>query len=323
MKPVIAVLIALTLSSPLMHGQGAVIVRVDDPSGSHCIDANSEDVTVHVRRIFVEKSGGLFTEDRRAGVVVSAKLVGRSKGSTVEVQIPSVNLINVQGDPNGRISLPLEYEIASYFTLKQQDTITTDIIIALSLAKTRGRNTFGDLLDLAGKTLSKISIPNNPFSTQAGKFINFANDAINGTTKEASTVPFAEIALSFNRGKETDLNKCKASGKERTGAIAVLRSGGRHGANSIPITNTDQLYCFNYSSTNTYELLAAPKPEGGCPANENAYQSVSNDYVMLLLSAHVNASGFAGNPEQDEQIEESRSRCKAMKLKPSACGVPE
>lgn len=43
--------VALVLLPVPAHSQGSVIVRVEDPLGSHCIDASSEDVTIHVRRI--------------------------------------------------------------------------------------------------------------------------------------------------------------------------------------------------------------------------------------------------------------------------------
>src|SRR5215475_7380638 len=60
-------LFLLLLPNPRAHGQdatGEVIVRVDDTSGSHCIDADTEKITVFLRRVFTHKSRGLFTEDK-------------------------------------------------------------------------------------------------------------------------------------------------------------------------------------------------------------------------------------------------------------------
>ncbi len=323
MKTFFATGLVLMLCPVCANGQGSVIVRVDDPFGSHCIDATSEDVTIHVRRIFVERTGGLFTDDKRAGVLVSAKLTGRSSGPSVDVQVPSVTLVSVKDETRGRLSLPLEYQIASYLTLNQGDILTTDIELGISLAKTRGRNTFGEVLDLASKALNKLPIPSNPYADTANKFLAFANDAINDTTGKQMDVPFAQVSLSFNKGKEADINRCKSAGKERTGAVAVVLSRGLQNLQLIPVVNTDQLYCFRYSSTNTYELLAARKVGNQCPTDESAFQAVNNDYVMLLISAHTSGAGFVGQAEQLQQIEESRKRCAALRLDPKACGVPE
>lgn len=312
--------IALYVSA-VAHAAGSTIVRVEDPSGSHCIDALTEDVTIHVRRIFTQKESSLFTEDRKAGVITAAKLTGRSSGSSVDVQVPSISLVTVEDEKPGRVSLPLEYQIASYLALRQGDLVTTDIALSLSLAKARGRNSFGELLDLASKALNKLPIPNNPYTDPANKFLAFANDAINETTRKQLDVPFAQMALSFNRGSEPDLNRCRNAGKERTGAIAVLLSRGAQDEQLIPVSDTDRLYCFKYSSQSTYELLAGRKVNDACPF-ESAYRAVPNDYVMLLISANPRTgAGVVESPNVQEKIVESRRRCRAFKLEPKACGV--
>ena len=323
MKLLFVAALTMALTAVGAYGQGSVIVRVDDPSGSHCIDATSEEITIHIRRIFIEKTKGLFTEDNRAGVLISAKLIGRGTGPTVDVQIPSVTIVSVKDEKPGRVSLPLEYGIASFLTLNQEEGLTTDIELSMSLAKIRGKNTFGEILDLAGKALSKLPIPSNPYVDTANKFLAFANGAINDTTSKQLNVPLAQLSLSFNKGKEPDINKCKSAGRERTGAIAVLLSHGLEGTELIPVVDTDRLFCFRYSSTSTYELLAAKKTVGRCPADDSGYQAVNNDYVMLLISAHTGGSGFVTQAEQEQQIEESRRRCKAFGLEPQSCGVPK
>ena len=321
-KAVFVAAVALSFSPMCAYSQGDVVVRVEDPYGSHCIDATSEDVTIHVRRIFIEKDAGLFTEDSRAGVLVTAKLTGRSTNPSVDVQIPSVTLVSVKDEKPGRVSLPLEYQIASYLTLNQDSVLTTDLGLSISFAKTRGTNTFGDIIDLAGEALNNLPIPNSPYVGTTNKFLKFANDAINDTTSKQMDVPFAQLSLSFNKGKEPDINKCKSAGKESTGVIAVLLSRGLRNTELIPVANTDQLYCFKYSSKNTYELLAARKTGGLCPVDNNAYQAVNNDYVMFIISAQNSGAGFVTDMDQQHQIEESRSRCKALGLNPQACGVP-
>lgn len=318
------------------QSQGTAVVRVDDPSGSHCIDANAEDVTLHLRRVFTQRRSGLFTRDNRAGVVVTATLTGRGSGQNVTVKIPSVTLVDVRKERRGRVSLPLEYQIASYLTLKQDKFVATDLQLAISLATTRGRNTFGEILDVAGKALNKFPIPNNPFGDVTNKILDFANDAINSAANDQAGT-FAEVSLAFNLGSEPNIDKCKAAGKERTGAVAVLRSTGSRDGNLVPVVNTDQRYCFKYSTTATYELLAAQKSDGKCPASDAAYQGVNNDYVMFILSAaptvfrqtmKAHDLGITDaiarlDQELKQPVDESRKRCQALRLPPSACGIPE
>lgn len=321
MKHVFGTALVLALVASNVAAQGSVIVRVDDPAGSHCIDATSEDVTIHVRRIFVEKTSGVFTDDNRAGVLVGAKLTGRGTGPTIDVQAPSVSLVSIKDEQNGRVSLPLEYQLASYLSLNQGKVVTTDIELAISLAKTRGRNTFGEVLDLAGKALGQLPIPNTPYVDVTNKFLKFANDAVAQTTANQRDVPFAHVSLSFNRGKQPNLEQCRTQGKERTGAVAVVLGRGLRNVPLIPTTNTEQLYCFTYSRANTYELLAAKKTTGECPSDPNAFSAVNNDYVMFLISAQATPSGFVLQTEQLQQVEESRRRCQAFGLNARACGV--
>jgi hypothetical protein len=297
-----------------------VPVRVSDPSGSHCIDATSEDVTLYVRRIFTEKKGGLFTTDNRAGVIVTATLTGSGSGPSQKVQIPSVNLVSVQDDKPGRVSLALEYQIAAYLTLNQNKLVATDLDLAISLAKTQGLTTFGNILDIAGTALGQLPIPNNPFEDAANKILAFANAAIKSATG-TNSVPFAQVSLAFNKGKETDLAKCESAGKERTGTVAVILSTGLGGANHIPTQNTNQLYCFKYSSDATYELLAAKKTNGSCPTDNNAYQGVTNDYVMFILSATPTAGSHMPTEDFNVLVNESLTRCEALHIEAGACGI--
>lgn len=56
MKTKLMVFLAVSFCAQTALAQGgAVIVRVDDPFGSHCIDATTEAITVHVRRVFTQK----------------------------------------------------------------------------------------------------------------------------------------------------------------------------------------------------------------------------------------------------------------------------
>jgi len=306
-------------------GTGEVVVRVDDTSGSHCIDADTEKVTLFLRRVFTEKNKGIFTQDSRAGVLVRAQLTAnnldpQSTGQS-NVQIPSVDLVSVKDDQKGRVSLALEYSVASGFVLKQGTNVTQTIDLYINLAKSKGKTTFGDVLDLAGKALQQIPLPSNPYTQATSKFLKFANDAVDSSIKTDNAEQIAHVAMKFNEGEEKNLDICESAGNERTGAIAVLRSVGSNDASLVPVTNTQKLYCFRYSSGSTYELLAAKrKADSSCPT-PSEYQGVVNDYVMLLISAQPAVKAGKGiTPERIKALrKESETRCALFKVPITAC----
>lgn len=303
---------------------GDVVVRVDDTSGTHCIDATAEKVTLFVRRVFTEKNKGWFTEDNRAGVLVRSQLSADvSSGQSTQqatVQVPAVDMVSVKDDQKGRVSLALEYAVASGFVLKQKDTVTKDIELYVNLAKTKDKTTFGDVLELAGKALNQLPIPSNPYTQAGSKFLKFANDAVDSSISKTNDDQIAHIGLLFYEGSEPDIKKCESGGYERTGAIAVLRSVGVQGAQLIPMTNTDRDFCFRYSSGSTYELLAAKRnSDGNCPA-PNAFSGVPNDYVMLLISAQPVPKAKSVLTSK-EALDEATSRCNSQHLSLAACGL--
>jgi hypothetical protein len=326
------VLISITITllvapkSSRCQDTGEVIVRVDDTAGSHCIDRESESVTIFLRRVFTEKNKTLFTDDKKAGVLVRSQLSATSSDpkSTDQpnVQVPAVDLESVREDRLGRVSIALEYAVATDFVLKQTDSTTKTIDLYINLAKVKGRNGFGSVLDLAGQALNQVTIPPNPYAQAASKFLKFANSAIDTSLKGDNTEQIAHLGLKFRQGKEPDLKACESAGNERTGAIAVLRSVGTKNAELIPISNTEAQYCFRYSSSSAFELLAAKRnADGSCPAPQS-FTGVSNDYVMLLLSAQpVSSNSKAAIKMKKPEAIESRDRCRDSHLPMSACGL--
>lgn len=310
------------------NSTGGVIVRIDDTSGSHCIDANTEQITVFLRRAFTEKNHSWFTQDNRAGVLVRSQLVANTgNADQATVQVPAVDMVSVQDDKPGRVSLALEYAVTSDFVLKQSSTssapstLTKTIDLYMNLSKAKGKTTFGSVLDLAGQALNQLPIPPNPYTQAGSKFLKFANDAVDSSIKTDTNDEIAHIGLKFSDGVEPDLNKCESAGNERTGAIAAMRSVGLAGAQLIPVTNTEAQYCFRYSSGATYELLAAKRnSDGSCPAPQ-AFTGVPNDYVMLLLSAQPVHAGTKSVLTQSAARDEAIKRCRLQKIAGSACGV--
>lgn len=87
----------LLLLCPILKSQdsgpGKAIVRLKDPSGSHCIDGSKEQATLLIKRIWTEKTDGIFTDDSKAGAIVRTDL-----DSGVKTQIPSVSFASIADD---------------------------------------------------------------------------------------------------------------------------------------------------------------------------------------------------------------------------------
>lgn len=205
--------------------------------------------------------------------------------------------------------------------LKQGDSETGNITVKVFLAKTRGRNTFGDIIDVAGKALSQLPVPANPYTTTAQQFLKFANDSIDKATADDIENLIAQINLNFADRQINDLNACHSAGDEFTGGIAVLLSTGQQGANLIPIQDAEKNFCFSYSSGSVFGLTAVPMPNNHvCPTDPNAYSEVPNDYVLFILNAEtVSPPHAAPLLRAQKQHQESLKRCDFYKIPREKC----
>lgn len=323
---------------------GFETVRVPTPIRPRCINSKTDEITVTVYRVTVEKTAGFFTSDNQAGIAVISTL--NADGSPVPAKTPSVNVVSITAAHKGQVFLPLEYPIASRLSLSQTGTDgkpieTKNMLLEMYLEKTRGSNTFGTFLTTAGTVLGKMSIPANPYLTAANQFINFANQTIQNETKDAGAKLFATITFQFVGKDYADLQSCHAAGGEETGAVAVLAATGSSGTNLLTLGNLAQHYCWRYSTENTYEVQYAPKPTAGCSAvTEVQWAEPSNDYVMLLVSAAAVrsltapvrgstdvqtgepvASDFDLASKRVQDLTNSRQLCDSLKLSRTLCGV--
>jgi hypothetical protein len=303
----------LLLVCPLLSSQdggpGKTIVRLKDPSGAHCIDGSKEQVTLLLKRIWTEKTSGIFTEDNKAGAIVRTDL----DNGDAKAHIPSVNFASIADDRHGHVSLALEYAIMKRFVLHQANSETSNVNVDVYLAKTRGRNTFGDIIDVAGKALAQLPVPANPYTTTAQQFLKFANDSIDKATADDIENLIAQINLNFADRQIDDLSVCHSRGDEFTGGAAVLLSTGEENAALIPIQDADKNYCFSYSSQSVFGLTAVKMPDNHvCPTDATQYSEVPNDYVLFILNAETVAPPHALQSvvtRARTQHKESQKRC--------------
>jgi hypothetical protein len=328
---VIALGAGVALNSALAQGIGE-IVRIPAPISPRCINSTTDEVTVTLRRIITQRTGGLFTSDNQAGVAVVTTLNADGSPPT---KTPSVSLINIASAPKGQVMLLLEYPVASQLLLTQEKSPTSEKLVTknmqldLYLARVRSDNTFGKILTVASQFLGKLPIPANPYATVANQVLQFANQTITNETSREGALQFASVTLQFSRLNIPDLEQCTENDYQSTGAIAIIGAGGAHNVPPLPLGNLDKRYCWKYASKNTYEVLYAAKPRQGCQSlAESAYEEVPNDYVMLLVSAASVAKPTKGGVAAEgsfrsRDLAESRKLCEAMGVDLNQCGVKD
>jgi hypothetical protein len=333
LRPMLAMFLTCTVGS-VLHAQTGYSppIRVPAPIASRCINSQTDEVTVTLRRVVTQKYTGFFTQENKAGITVLATVNGNSNETP---KTPSVNQVGIKEEHKGQVSLALEYPVADLLVLKQGNTVTKNIQLDLFLAKTRGTNTFGDVLDVAGKVLAKLPIPSNPYTGGVNKFLEFANQSIQSQTGPQAAMEFASITLPFtdqDPPANTDINWCLSNGFQATGAIAVFRSSGANGTPLLPVSNLNQQFCFRYTSMYTYELQYVKKTGPDCAnIQEGSWQEIPNDYVMLIVSAQKPPSSESKGVDIGDKAawdhqrlvdrQESNKLCLSMKLPPRECGI--
>ena len=152
MKVAIVALVATlaSLAAPADARAQWAIARIPTPTTASCINRKTDEITISLRRVVTHKTSGFFTADNKAGVAVMATL---NADNAPAATTPSVNLIDIQAEPTGQISLPLEYPIASDLQLANGSLITKNMEIAIYLERTRSKTGFGTVLTTAAQLL--------------------------------------------------------------------------------------------------------------------------------------------------------------------------
>jgi len=287
---IVAASLALTsaLASGANNNNGFETVRIAAPGAYRCINSKTDEITLSVLRVSVQKTSGFFVSDKTAGIAVLSQL--NADANTTPAKTPSVNMVDISGENNGQVLLPLEYSVANRLQLLQGTTQTTELLVSMYLEKTRGSTGFGDVLKAAGDLLGKLPIPANPFLTAANTFINYANTTVqNETTGGGGAQQFASLDLKFADRDFPDEQSCKNGGGEGVEAVAVLAATGKAGPNLLTLGNLDQRFCWRYTTDGASEVQFAAKPTAGCSSNipDSQFAEPSNDYTMLLLTAAV------------------------------------
>lgn len=339
---------------PSPNNNGYEIVRIPTATNPKCINSKTDEITLSVYRVIIEKNGGFLTSDQSAGIAVIATLNGSSiqlsapatpganpqptpgaNPQSVTAATPQVSLVKISGERNGQVFVPLEYPIASRFVLSQSNNLTktetVDMHLDMYAEKARDKNTFGTIVTDAASIIQALPIPASPYLTVANTFLDFANKSIKDDASNSKNATlFAQVDIPFADSDYSDTQSCTDHSGSSTGAIAVLAATGTKGPNLVSLGNLSQKYCWRYRTDSTFEIQYAPKPGGGCAAtiDDSKWNEPSNDYTMLLLTAQkvpspspLGAMDVVRAADWIKGLSNSQKLCESLGVKQTLCGV--
>src|SRR3989338_8915895 len=84
---------------------GQIIVRIEDQAASRCINSSTDRITMHLRRMIVDKDVGVFTEAKEAGLLVNTSISGEDeKAIPKKVSFPRIYCVTVAPYAAGYVS---------------------------------------------------------------------------------------------------------------------------------------------------------------------------------------------------------------------------
>ena len=312
----LAILCALLQSPCVAQEGGGTVVRIPDGRERSCINGQTDQVWLTLRRMIVTRKGGWLKEDKTVAVFVTASLPNTKTDKPIK--FPLTSEARIQQYSKGQVSVPVEYALVQSFKLKQDTATYTGINIDMTVLNVQGRNKWGNALSSLAKFAQKLPIPPNPYSQGVNYVLDFANNALsddlNAQEKDDKTKT-SSLVLVFDPS-----GNCDAGDFEHTGTLAVLDEGGvSDDPGYVNVGKTNE-YCWKADLTPGFVLSAAGKDKDKACDDKNykpAWHSVANNYVGLFLNA-IPVTGKLG-PEADAAREESIKRCEAHGIDAKTC----
>jgi hypothetical protein len=293
---------------------GGTVIRVPDGRQNSCINGQTDQVWLTLRRMIVTRRGGWLTEDSTVAVFATAALPNDKTDKPVK--FPLMSQAQIQRYSKGQVSVPVEYALVQKFKLSQDSANYAGINVDLTLLNIRGRNKWGNTLNALSRFAQKLPVPANPYSKAVNYVLDFANSALtddlNAQDKDDKTKT-ASIVLNFSPNGDC------VGDFERTGTLAVLDEDGiRDDAGYVNIRDTNN-YCWKADLKPSFVLYATPKL-GDKACEEKAYESrwnpVANNYVGLFLNA---VSAAERGSETVTARGEAIKRCEAHGIDAKTC----
>lgn len=274
---------------------GQIIVRIEDHAASRCINSSTDRITMHLRRMVVDKDVGVFTEAKEAGLLVNTSISGEDEKTTPKkVSFPRIYSVTVAPYAAGYVSLPIEEKLFSRFPLTNEGNLYDTVEVEFTIIAKRDKNPFGVALSVLADISKNLPAPINPFSDGFKYFSDYANKVVEGSLSKENNV-----AQSSKEGKITlafsSTATCGAD-QEKTGTLAVVR--GAKGKESDGFVNIKKDYCWRAEFKPVFTLKFA-NPEKGIECHailDEKFQQVNNPYIAFYLNADPKNLTAAQNP---------------------------
>jgi hypothetical protein len=300
-------IVLLSASAKLSAQSGGVAIRIDDRVASRCINGQKDRVWVVVRRVILEKTGNLFTEDSSVALIVRATF-RTDPAPAKQLRFPAIAEATLKDYSIGQVSIPIEYGVVEGMDLKQQHITYAGFTLDLTVVNKRGKTGWGKALEALAEVANKLPLPPSP-ATEAGTYLlDFADKAIGNevAAQDPQDAPrSASLVLEFDPS-----GQCATSNFERTGTIAVLQATGTKGSRYIDIDKTNE-YCWDAEPRPSFVLKAASRRgKESCDTRRKdatGWYQVSNDYVAFVISAVASSRTLGPPPEQD--LSAAQRRC--------------
>lgn len=263
---------------------GKIIVRVEDGAASRCINSTTDRITMHLRRLVINKDAGFFSEDKTAAVIVSTVISGEEGGMTPKkVTFPRMYVASVAPYSKGIVSVPIEEKLFSRFPLTGSGNSYDTAEVEFTILSKKDKTPFGIALSALADISKNLPAPVNPFSEGFKYFSDYANKVIEGSITTENNIKEqskeGKMILSFS-----STSTCVGD-QEKTGTLAIV--GGAEGKESDGIVDIKKDYCWRADLTPVFTLKFAPRSAGAtCAAISDAsFTRVNNAYTAFFLNA--------------------------------------
>ncbi|WP_288410691.1 hypothetical protein [uncultured Herbaspirillum sp.] len=263
--------------------EGSIIVRLNDGAGNgRCIDSTDK-LTVNLRRMIFSKKSKYFgfVEDQEIGVTLTTTVSGATGDDGRSASFAKIVKAPVSQFRKGQISVPIEQNLLSKFSLKNGENTFTVIDLSVGVVRTQGKSVSAKVLLGAVNATKDLALPINPFTTAYGVATTYVNNIFSPLVDQAASEGEAathKITMTINSAN------C-ANDDERTGTKAIIDAVEDESLpGSVNISKANN-YCFKAELSPAFELKFAPRPaDGNCNAANN-FVEVENSYIAFYVNA--------------------------------------
>ena len=272
-----------TLSVASGPGQGSVIIRIDDSTGSgHCIGA-SDKLTATLRRIILEKKSSMLglIQDADLAVTLTTTLSGSSSGQNQSASFAKVVDEPVSDFGTGQISLPQEQSLLSQFLLTNGNNVFSTVDLEVGIVRTHGESVGAQVLLGAVGATKDLALPVDPFTTSFGVASAYVNSVVQPLLTQAAS---KKEATSSHITMVIDAANCSGD-DERTGTKAIIDAADDASQPGYVDINQIDNYCFQAVLKPVFQLKFTRNPDSGDCSKVTGYTDIKNSYMAFYVNS--------------------------------------